>query len=133
MLEYCHCPAVLIAVAAVAVDVIVMAVAVVVSQQILRMFVILLLWTEAVETLAVSSNLRRLERQCIQTEVACVKEREVFVKYSSKRGRGVLNPANRSYVGSNKKGKREREKEKEKKETRINIYSNIWAVTFTLL
>lgn len=33
-------------------------------------------------------------------------------------------------MGSNKKGKREREKEKEKKATRINIYSNIWAVTF---
>jgi len=59
-----------------------------------------------------------------------VKEREVFVKYSSKRGRGVLNPANRSYVGSNKKGKREREKEKEKKETNQNHFLGVFIAVF---
>lgn len=126
MLGCCHCPAALAAAAAA--DVIVMAVEVVVSQQVLRVFVILLLRTEAVGILAMSSSLRLLGRQCIQTEVACVKEREVYLEY---KGGGVLNTASRSYVGSNKKRERER-REKKKKATRINIYSNIWAVTFTL-
>lgn len=68
VLKCYHCPAVLAV--AVVVDVIVMAAVVVVSQQILEMFVVLLLRTEAVGILAMSSSLRLLGRQCIQTEVA---------------------------------------------------------------
>lgn len=116
MLGCCHCPAALAAAAAA--DVIVMAVEVVVSQQVLRVFVILLLRTEAVGILAMSSSLRLLGRQCIQTEVACVKEREVYLEY---KGGGGVKYSQPELCGiKQEKGKREKgKKEKGNKDQHL--------------